>query len=413
MKNKGVWGRFVTWLAPENQKRLVAQIAFWWGLLAFLPVGVNYLGLFALSGAVVWRGDGAVRWARLKDSLLYPALLFFGVWTLWIVAWQDTWYDRSGSNLWHQARIFLTIALAASLTTTEAKSAIKGFMWGSSLVLMLVVAHHAHLIPMHSFWEHLIISGTNKTIGASVLLSLAAGVLMAHMLTSTGQSRLLSLIALITLLVIVTMGLSKRTGIITSLMAMGLVIVHMWRSHPWRWLVALVSMLVIVMLTWYTSPELQAKFHQGIQEVQEGIAGAVKVESWNVRIHMIKHTWEMMAERPYMGWGVGAWNTQWQQRVPVEIGGFNMPHNDALWMGAQAGVLGAFSWLFLMLSPLGLAWKARSWMGAAATAGICVATFASLVNNGTRDATIGLPMLWMMGVLISLCRIDKEVVLIQ
>lgn len=395
------------WRASGDEESLVARIAFLWGLLAFLPVGVNYLGLFALLGAVAWRGDVQLRWARLKDSWLYPALLFFAVWTFWILAWQDTWYDRTASNLWHQVRIFLTIALAASLTTSEAKAAIKGFMWGVALVVLLVMAHHAYLIPMHPFWEHLMTSGTNKTIGASVLLSLAAGVLMAQMMTVSGQRRWLSAIALITVLVIVTVGLSKRTGMITSLMAIGVVIVHMWRSHPGRWFAALVLMLLMVVVTWHVSPGLQAQFHQGIQEVQDGFAGVVKVESWNVRIQMIKHTWDMMAERPFMGWGVGAWNTLWQLRVPVEIGGFNMPHNDALWMGAQAGVLGALSWLFLMLSPLGLAWKARSWMGAAAMGGICVATFASLVNNGTRDATIGLPMLWVMGVLISLCRIEK------
>lgn len=395
------------WLWPGNEEHLVARIAFLWGLLAFMPVGVNYLGLFALMGAVVWRGDVPIRLARLKDSWLYPALLFFAAWTFWVLVWQDTWYQKTGSNLWHQTRIFLTIALAASLTTAEAKAAINGFMWGCALVVMLVMSHHAHLIPMHSFWEHLIISGTNKTIGASILLSLAAGVLMAQLMIVPGQRRWLTAAGLTIVLVIVAVGLSKRTGMITSLMAMGLVIIHIWRGHPWRWVTALVLLLVVVAVTWHISPGLQAKFHEGIQEIKDGLAGAVKVESWNMRIHMIKHTWAMMTEQPLMGWGVGAWNTQWQQRVPAEIGGLNMPHNDPLWMGAQAGVLGAFSWLFLMLSPLSVAWKARNWMGAAATAGICVATFAALVNNGTRDATIGLPMLWVMGSLISLSRIEK------
>lgn len=395
------------WHVSEQDSRVVSSIAFLWGLLAFLPVGVNYLGLLALLVAVLWRGDVPVRWARLKDSWLYPALLFFAGWTLWVLAWQDHWYDKTPSNLWHEARIFITLALAASLSSNEAKLALKGFMCGCAVVVALVLAHHAQLIPLHPFWSHLIIVGANKTIGASILLSLAAGILLARLLTVPGQSRWLSAFALIAVLSIVTWGLSKRTGMLTSLMAMGLVVVHLWRHHPWRWSGALVVIVLLASLTWNASPVLQAQFHQGIQEVQEGFAGAVKVESWNVRIQMLKHTLDMMVERPYMGWGVGAWNAQWQQRVPVEIGYFNMPHNDALWMGAQAGVLGSLSWLFLMLSPLGLVWKSRSWMGAAATGGICVATFSALVNNGTRDAIIGLPMLWVMGVLISSSRVQK------
>jgi O-antigen ligase len=157
-------------------------------------------------------------------------------------------------------------------------------------------------------------------------------------------------------------------------------------------------------LIWTFSPKLQDGFAKGLKEVNDAFLGNVKVESWNVRIQMITHSWNMMIEQPWVGWGIGSWNEQWAQRVPVEIAGFNMPHNDALWMGAEAGIVGAIGWLFLMLSGLWQTWKSRHWMGAAATAAICIATFASLVNNGTRDATIGLPMLWLMGLLISRTR---------
>jgi hypothetical protein len=67
-------------------------------------------------------------------------------------------------------------------------------------------------------------------------------------------------------------------------------------------------------------------------------------------------------------------------------------------------VPGALAWLALMLSGLGVAWKAVGWQGAAAVGCIVIASFSSLVNNGTRDATIGLPMLWVMGLMISLAR---------
>ncbi len=94
--------------------------------------------------------------------------------------------------------------------------------------------------------------------------------------------------------------------------------------------------------------------------------------------------------------------------MPAEIAGFNMLHNDLLWMGAQCGVVASLAWLALMLSGLGLAWKACGWQGAAAAC-ILVATFSALVNNGTLDATIGLPILWVMGVLISLTRVQPPV----
>ena len=112
--------------------------------------------------------------------------------------------------------------------------------------------------------------------------------------------------------------------------------------------------------------------------------------------------------KPLWGWGIGSWNDQWRMRVPQELAEFNMPHNDALWMGAQAGILGAFLWMSLMMSHVNSSWKIRNAWGASACAAIFMATFSSLVNNGTRDATIGLPMLWMVGVLISLARASTE-----
>jgi len=95
-------------------------------------------------------------------------------------------------------------------------------------------------------------------------------------------------------------------------------------------------------------------------------------------------------------------------RVPQEITNFNMPHNDALWMGAQAGLLGGFLWIALMMSHLNGSWNIKNAWGASACAAILIAVFSSFVNNGTRDATIGLPMLWMVGVMISLARSSNE-----
>jgi O-antigen ligase len=215
------------------------------------------------------------------------------------------------------------------------------------------------------------------------------------------------LVALVVMVILVET-LSKRTGMVACILALVCVKLHLWRKYKWRWALAVVALALSCALLWITSPGLQAQFVQGIREVKEGLSGIVKVESWNVRIQMVKHTLDMMGERPLLGWGIGAWNNQWQARVPVEIAGFNMPHNDFLWMGAQAGLPGAVLWLVLMLSGLGSAWKTQGWKGAAATACILIACFSALVNNGTRDATIGLPMLWVMGLLISFARPERH-----
>jgi O-antigen ligase len=217
------------------------------------------------------------------------------------------------------------------------------------------------------------------------------------------------LLATLPILLTVVQIMSKRTAMLGVLMAATVVLMHFSRKQKKAWVASFALLTGVCFLVWTASPTLQGQFAQGLHEIREGISGQVKVESWNVRIQMIQHTLNMMIERPWLGWGIGAWNHQWALRVPEEIAGFNMPHNDFLWMGAQGGFLGGLLWLFLMTSGLGSAWKANNWSGAAASAAILVCTFSALVNNGTRDATIGLPMLWIMGVLISLALRSADV----
>ncbi len=386
----------------------VGRIAFFWGLMAFMPVGMNYLGLFMLFGAVLWHQDVKTRWLRLWGSMMGPALLLFAGWTLLVLVLQPSWYVQSASNLWHGMRIFLTIALAASLSKNEALAALQGFMLSSACAVVLILAYKFGVLDSHPYWQHLLEPGTNKSIGASILLCMFVAILVASALSSSGRSRWFTLLVALVVMVILVETLSKRTGMVACILALVCVTLHLWRKHKWRWALAVVALALSCVLLWITSPGLQAQFVQGIREVKEGLSGIVKVESWNVRIQMVKHTLDMVAERPLLGWGIGAWNNQWQARVPVEIAGFNMPHNDFLWMGAQAGWPGAVLWLALMLSGLGLAWKTQGWKGAAATACILIACFSALVNNGTRDATIGLPMLWVVGLLISFARPDRH-----
>jgi O-antigen ligase len=386
----------------------VSRVAFFWGLMAFMPVGMNYLGLFMIFGAVLWCQDVKTRWLRLWASMMGPALLLFAGWTLLVLVLQPYWYVQSASNLWHGTRIFLTIALAASLCKNEARAALQGFMLSSACVVVLILAYKFGVLDSHPYLLHLLEPGTNKSIGASILLCMVVAILVASALSSSGRSRWLMLLVALVVMVILVETLSKRTGMVACILALVFVTLHLWRNYKWRWALAVVALVLSCGLLWITSPGLQAQFVQGIREVKESLSGIVKVESWNVRIQMVKHTLDMMAERPLLGWGIGAWNNQWQARVPVEIAGFNMPHNDFLWMGAQAGWPGAVLWLVLMLSGLGLAWKTQGWKGAAATACILIACFSALVNNGTRDATIGLPMLWVVGLLISFARPERH-----
>lgn len=393
--------------APQAGGRLVWLLCGFWGLMVLLPVGMNYLALLLLMLAVVVQNDRVQRLARLRAHPMWWPLVLFVLWTLVVLALQPATYEETPSNLWHGGRIAVTLALGISLSQDEARLALLGFLISLGLGLLVIAAYHAGITPDWAFWEHLTHPSTNKTISAAILFSMLAAAAWVYASSHTGRARWVAGAVLLVALLVIVVALGKRTAMVGFFLAVLAVGVHQWRHHKLRLMSALTLTSAAAALLIVSVPGVQSRLVQGVSEVQSAMAGTVDATSWGVRVQMIRHTSDMVIERPFTGWGIGAWNEQWRARVPAELAGFNMPHNDLLWMGAQAGVPGALLWLLLLLSGGWAAWNRRNWQGRTAFAVVVITVSSALVNNATRDATIGLPMLWMMGVFLSLAETSE------
>ena len=151
-------------------------------------------------------------------------------------------------------------------------------------------------------------------------------------------------------------------------------------------------------------PPVQQKFALGVRELEQAQAGAVSEGSWVVRFYMYRDTARMIIDRPFAGWGIGGWTEQWQLRGPKLLADYNMPHDDFLWMGSQAGLPGALSLLAIILTSVWLAWRRRDLAGRHAFAATLVLLIATSVNSALRDAQIGLALLWVAMVYLRLAQ---------
>ena len=410
LKNESIHTSFTEGLRVPLKaiKKPVLVASFTWGFMAFMPVGVNYAAFFLLWIAVLIEGQFRTRWGRLGHGVTRFAALAFLAWSLVALCVQSKWYAESASNLWHVFRIPLTLFIASTLSWHESRAALIGFLLACALCVLMILGSYFHLMPIFDFWAHLVNAGTNKTIGASILLSLAFGVALSQALYAEKKQKWIWLSLLLILFFTLVFAMLKRTAMIDLAIAILVIAVFTAREKQIYFWIALTLNVVFGAWLFFGESEVPAKFAQGVDEVISAFRGEVNLGSWNVRIQMLSYTFQMILEEPLWGWGIGSWNDQWRMRVPQEIADFNMPHNDALWMATQAGVLGGFLWMALMLSHLNGSWNIKNAWGASACAAILIAIFSSLVNNGTRDATIGLPMLWMVGVMISLARSSNE-----
>ena len=386
------------------RQRIVLVMAMFWGLAAFLPVGMNYLALVLMLLALLVHGGLAQRLQRVRSHAVFWPMVIFVVVTLAALALQDRMYPETPANLMHGARIVLTLALALSLTRLEARAAVVGVAGAFLGVALMLASFHAGLLPSHGFWMHLTHPSTNKSISAAIVCSMLAAAATSLSVSARGWHRVMAMLVFAVALLVIFTALEQRTAVLGYVLSLLAIAIHQWRGHPVKLGAGVLAVSVFAAGLYTAMPELRQRLDQGATEVQSALDGKVELASWNIRIQMIRHTSDMMWEKPVTGWGVGAWNTQWRERVPDMLDGFNMPHNDLLWMGSQAGLPGALAWLVLMLSTCWAAWRERHWAGRAAFALGVIATFSALVNSATRDATLGLPMLWLLGVMLAYAR---------
>ena len=106
----------------------VAWAAGLWGAFVFLPVGMNYLALIALTLAMACDRGRATRLQRVRRHALFLPLAVFVAWTLTTLLLQPRFHAETPSNLGHGLRIVLTWALALALSRTEALWTLRGFL---------------------------------------------------------------------------------------------------------------------------------------------------------------------------------------------------------------------------------------------------------------------------------------------
>ncbi|VWX58841.1 conserved membrane hypothetical protein [Burkholderiales bacterium 8X] len=379
------------------RSKLVGPAAMFWGLAVFMPVGVPYLAAFLLLASLLVAGDWRERWLRLRGNPLWWPLVAYLAWTLIVLAIRPH-YPQTPSNLVHGLRIAATVAMAMALTRGEALWALRGFLLMAAFNILMIGSFYAFGWPYWEPWRGVLLLIGNKSISNALLftvLAVSAAVFLLDGLAHRRFRRVLPALGVIAAVVaIITLTLPSRTSLLGLLLVIPAACVHQWRRQLKVLAVAMLVGGVVVAAALWNSPAVQQKFALGVQEIEAAQAGAVSEGSWVVRYYMYRDTGRMILDRPIAGWGIGGWTEQWHLRGPKLLADYNMPHNDLLWMGSQAGLPGALSLLAIMLAGLWLAWKRDDIVGRYAFVAMLILLIATNANSALRDAQIGLSILW-------------------
>lgn len=379
--------------------RLGRHAAAFWGFVVYMPVGVNYLAFILLLLALAVGGNWQERAARMRAHPLWWPIMAYVGWTF-VVLVVSPHYKETGAELFHGMRIALTMLMALALTRDECVWALRAFLLASVAGLVLIALHYTVGLPDLQIWRAVTVMQGNKSINDALLFAMIGAAAAAIGLAHLGDARrwhwagpAFGIVAMMA--IVVSIVLPSRTSLVAMLGCIFAACFHQWRSHP-RGLAAGLALATAIAAigVWQLPASITSKFELGVQELEQAQAGVASEASWVSRYYMYRETTRMMLDAPVAGQGIGAWISEWKKRAPKVIDYKNMPHNDYLWMGAQAGIPGLLSLLVIMVAGVWVCWRRADLTGRIGFVGMLTMLVAASLNSAMRDAQIGLSLLF-------------------
>lgn len=367
--------------------------AGFFGAVVFLPQGFSYAALILLALALLTNKNAWLeRWSNLRSTPHWWFACAILVWAGILLISLPT-YPETSSNLFHLIRIVFTLAVVMMLTAEEANFAFRGFFIGLGGSLLIILLNQFFGLENIKIAKNLIYYSGNKSISNALMMALAAATMIIWLPKLRSWRLLLVFCMLLSIILTLFMVLPSRTAWLSLITCCAIGVLYKIRRATTSKILMGVGALMLMIFGVLQTPQISSRINDGVSQV----INANKVEkisesgSWGIRYRVYAETLEMIRERPLTGWGIGAWNQKWRERVEPEMAKFNMPHNDFLWIGSQAGIVGILLLFFLVCANFPQAWKSNDINGCLSVMAITAVLISILFNTGLRDAAIGLP----------------------
>jgi len=198
-----------------------------------------------------------------------------------------------------------------------------------------------------------------------------------------------------------------KTGYLAALTALTLIV--MWQiPRRWRLISVLVAPIVLALVAYGSSTKIQSKVALVVNESQTYNASGDSVSSSGFRLHAWRRSMQAIAERPWIGHGVGSWTTTVKRLEGAkanDIFGSNPssnPHQEYLLWGVELGLGGSVLLLLLLVSLVRDARQFPAPVMRATVSVTAVMAVGCLFNSSLYDALIGDYFCITLGVLLAL-----------
>jgi O-antigen ligase len=367
--------------------------------LANLALAIALIGFIALPGAGT-RLRAVVAQPLGGGTIVLLAMLALSS------AWSQAPWRAALDAFWGWRQLLLLLVCLAVFDLR---------VWKERLAFWFVIAAAVGALLSYASWFGFIPSRdgifpgvvlrnpVTQALTFTVAVYLGAALLVAVKSLSRAQRVLVAAAALLSLTNLVAVA-TGRSGIVALLVA--LAATALMALHGWKRVAALIAIPLAAAAVVAASPVVQKRFMQGFDEVL-GYSQQKDVTSMGIRVVIWRTAAEMIRERPLLGYGLGGFEPAYAQRAKANGGGWQStptsdPHNQYLFIQAEAGVLGmlAFAWFLISAArqPAKGPWRACA---LALLAAWCVT---SLFSSHFRTFNEGHMIALLLGALLALER---------
>ena len=364
----------------------------------FFPIGIMYTAIVLYF--IAWFGAGALRekWAEIRRHPVYTANLTL----LAIVLLSAIFLSAGNDYRWHGIIHYLVFVflLLFSVGCEDAvyRRAKLALFIGTLYAGAVFCFAKLGWLPDWTIFSYYHQYAGNKSISLGIFLAIAAAWMLNEAFDANERRTLLAYLAAYAFIewVVVQFAVT-RTGTLMVYLLSALVILRRLKFNRRSLaIVAVVSLVILGIVASNGDGNRRLKgVGSAITALQDGSAGTGESN----RLQFLQVTGAMIAEKPFVGFGIGGWRQEYPVRAQgLETAFMSTPHNDYLLYGSELGVIGLIllAWIFGVLVRESL--KAKSTKGTALLLVMVALVVSSMFNAMLRDWRFGVPLMLMIAI---------------
>ncbi|CAM8667941.1 RfaL Lipid A core - O-antigen ligase and related enzymes [Oxalobacteraceae bacterium] len=364
----------------------------------FFPIGIMYTVIVLYF--IAWLAAGALRekWAEIRRHPVYTANFVL----LAIVLLSAILLSSGNDYRWHGiihylVFIFLLLFSVGCEDTVHRRAKLSLFV-GALYAGMVFCFAKLGWLPDWTVFSYYHQYAGNKSISLGIFMAITAAWMLNEAFDASERRTMLAyLVAYAFTEWVVVQFAVTRTGTLMVYLLSALVILRRFKFNP-RSLVIAAAVTVVIIGVISSNGDGNRRL-QGVGTAITALQDGSAVTGESNRLQFLRVTGAMIAEKPFIGFGIGGWRQEYPVRAQgLETAFMSTPHNDYLLYGSELGVIGLIllAWIFGGLVRESL--RTKSTKSTALLLVIVALVVSSMFNAMLRDWRFGVPLMLMIAI---------------